>query len=108
LGLGDKVSRLTPNLIPNLNNIIQISAGGIHSLLLNNKSDVFSFGNNDVIFFLMKSGQLGVGDNNIRYIPTLFYSSLNLIQVSCGEFYSLIQNKNGQIFSFGYNQVLNF
>jgi alpha-tubulin suppressor-like RCC1 family protein len=49
LGLGDKVNRLTPTLIPNLNNIIQISAGGVSCLVLDKFGKVYSFGSNNVI-----------------------------------------------------------
>ena len=35
-----------------LKNIIQISAGGFHSLLLNNFGNVYSIGRNDVNIFL--------------------------------------------------------
>ena len=48
LGLGDTINRYSPNLITNLKNIIQISAGAYHSLALNNNGDVFSFGRNNV------------------------------------------------------------
>ena len=55
----------TPTLIPNVNNIVQVSAGSNHSLLLNNKGHVYSFGNN----YSFKLG-FDTDDNDIN-TPTL-------------------------------------
>jgi alpha-tubulin suppressor-like RCC1 family protein len=46
--LGDFSNRLIPILIPILN-ITQISLGRYHSIVLNNISQVYTFGYNDVI-----------------------------------------------------------
>jgi alpha-tubulin suppressor-like RCC1 family protein len=38
-----------PNLISILKNIVQVTAGSSHSVVLNNNGDLFSFGKNHVI-----------------------------------------------------------
>ena len=47
LGLGDYLNRNKPIKI-NISNIIQVSAGGFHSLILNDKGVVYFFGQNGV------------------------------------------------------------
>ena len=46
-------NKYIPTLIPNLNNIIAISAGFDHSLILDNNGNVYSFGYGN-------AGQLGI------------------------------------------------
>jgi alpha-tubulin suppressor-like RCC1 family protein len=46
--LGDLIDRYTPTLIPSLNNIIQITCGGAHSVVLNSTGIIISFGGNGV------------------------------------------------------------
>jgi alpha-tubulin suppressor-like RCC1 family protein len=53
LGLGDKTpskfnERKIPNLITSLNNVIQISSGQQHSIILKDNFQIYSFGNNGV------------------------------------------------------------
>jgi alpha-tubulin suppressor-like RCC1 family protein len=49
LGLGDFVDRNSPNLIDSVSNIIKISAGNNHTIALDEKGFIFSFGSNFVI-----------------------------------------------------------
>ena len=58
LGLGDRYSRLRPSVIKDLNDvdIIQVSAGDAHSLVLTSEGDVYSFG-------CGTHGQLGFTDD---------------------------------------------
>src|SRR5579885_1331493 len=84
LGLGNTQENfLSPVAIPDLSNIVQISAGGNYSLVLDNQGKVWSFGYN--IF-----GQLGLGDGNDRLIPTLIPDLNDVFQVSAGASRSLI------------------
>jgi hypothetical protein len=48
LGVGDFENRIIPTLIPILNNIKQISAGAVNSMVLNNDKKYLSFGSNFV------------------------------------------------------------
>jgi len=63
LGLGDEIDKNVPTLIPNLEDVVQISAGESHSLILSNNGQIYVFGNND-------HGQLGLKDNDNRNVPT--------------------------------------
>ena len=64
LGLGDTTDRKVPKLIPNLENVKQISCGYYHTMFLLNDGTVKCCGNNTY-------GQLGLGDKNNRNIPVL-------------------------------------
>ncbi len=102
LGLGDEVNRNIPTLIPNLNNIVSISAGGSYSLVLDSFGRVYSFGNNSW-------GQLGLGSGigNYRNIPTLIPNLDNIIQISAGASHSLLLNSSGYVYGFGFNSFGN-
>ena len=99
LGLGDNSSRNIPTLILKIpNNIIQISAGGDHSLALSNDGKIYSFGKNN-------KGQLGLGNYTDINIPTLISKmSNNIIQISAGAKHSLCLSSSGKIYSFGKNK----
>jgi alpha-tubulin suppressor-like RCC1 family protein len=73
LGLGHRGGRNIPTLIEYqvignvllpTTKVIAISTGGRHSLILNSKRRIFSFGYND-------DGQLGLGDETNTYSPNL-------------------------------------
>ena len=95
LGQGHNRNLNKPTLIGNISDIIQISAGGHHSLLLDKNGYVYSF------FGANGAGQLGLGDDIDKSIPTLIAKLENIIMVSCGNAHSLVLNKNGKVYSFG-------
>jgi alpha-tubulin suppressor-like RCC1 family protein len=92
--------RLVPTLIeaPWIGDIIGISAGGEHSLILNSNGQVFSFGGN-------MCGHLGLGDEKNRNQPTIIKNIGigRIAAISAGVCHSLIANSEGQVFSFGSN-----
>jgi alpha-tubulin suppressor-like RCC1 family protein len=103
LGLGELVvgnhqDSNVPTLIPNLNNIIQVSAGGYHSLCLDYQGRVWGFGDN-------RYGELGLGDKKKRVLPTLIPNLTNIIQVSAGGYHSLCLDNQGRVWSFGGNST---
>jgi alpha-tubulin suppressor-like RCC1 family protein len=53
LGLGDIISKYGPNLVPGFNNIVDISAGYTHSIILNSNGIAFSAGRNSVILIIL-------------------------------------------------------
>jgi alpha-tubulin suppressor-like RCC1 family protein len=58
-------------------------------------------------------GQLGLGDNNptkenYRNIPVYIPNQNFIIQISTGYGHSILLDKDGQIFSFGFNNVIIF
>jgi alpha-tubulin suppressor-like RCC1 family protein len=83
---------------PWIGDIIGISAGGEHSLILNSNGQVFSFGGN-------MCGHLGLGDEKNRNQPTIIKNIGigRIAAISAGVCHSLIANSEGQVFSFGSN-----
>ena len=81
--------------------IIKISLGGEHTLLLSEQKNLYSFGLN--IF-----GQLGLGDNINRILPTNVDLTLNygeeIKNISAGAQHSLILTSNNRIFSCGFGK----
>jgi alpha-tubulin suppressor-like RCC1 family protein len=76
--------------------IVQIAAGGAHSLAVGNGGQLYSFG-------LGTDGQLGLGDNR----SAADASRVNLLltkqvaQCSAGSFHSLVVTAEGDLYSFG-------
>ena len=110
LGLGDIAffrtkSRTNPKVITDLYNIIQVSSGDIHSLVLSTSGQIYAFGNEEF-------GQLGLGDNPYAFggtkdanTPKLISNLTHIIQISAGFRYSLALDNNGQIYAFGDNDA---
>jgi alpha-tubulin suppressor-like RCC1 family protein len=98
LGVGDLITRNTPTLLQS-DYITKISGGYYNSLILNNNGQVYSFGYNNYL-------QLGLGDYNIRNVPTLILNVNNINQISAGGFHCLLLNNNNKILSFGQNYVI--
>lgn len=97
MGFGDYTPRLTPTLIPNINEITQVSAGYQHILLLTNNSQVYVSGDN-------YNGELGMNDTiNQRLTITLNPYLNNIIQVCAGKSYSVVITTTSQIYVFGIN-----
>ena len=86
LGLGDTIDRDTLTLIPKFtdNIIIDISAGAVHSLFLDENGQVYTCGYD----------QLGP-----HKFPVWIDQLNNIISISCGWLESLLLDKNGQIYS---------
>ena len=105
LGLGEYPdSSDSPIFIPNLINIIQVSAGSFHSLVLTNDGQVYGFGDNaqgEIIY-----ANYIEDDDIVNYIwdPILIPGLNNIIQISAGDGYSLALNKFGDVFAWGWNE----
>ena len=48
-------------------------------------------------------GQLGLGDNKKRKIPTLLMKDNTIRQIVCGYYHSFILKESGELFAFGRN-----
>ena len=97
LGHGDVHSRRTPQLIVAFHErALQVSAGGMHSLVLMEGGGVMSFGNG-------WAGQLGHGDEATRSTPKLVEGLCGhrVVQVSAGYEHSLVLYTDG-VASFGW------
>jgi alpha-tubulin suppressor-like RCC1 family protein len=97
----------------NISNITQISSGCIHSLLLSQSGNVFSFGDNYVKIKIYLEFRirfililfLGLGDNQKRYIPTIIPILDNIKFISAGSGNSMAINQKNKYISFGTNTV---
>ncbi|NWW90802.1 HERC4 ligase, partial [Rhynochetos jubatus] len=99
LGLGYEYKKQnSPHVIKSLLGIpfAQIAAGGAHSLVLTLSGAIFGWGRN-------KFGQLGLNDDNDRYVPTLLKSlrTQKVVHICCGEDHTAALTKEGGVFTFG-------
>ncbi|XP_054030574.1 probable E3 ubiquitin-protein ligase HERC4 isoform X1 [Melanerpes formicivorus] len=99
LGLGYEYKKQnSPHMIKSLLGIpfAQIAAGGAHSFVLTLSGAIFGWGRN-------KFGQLGLNDDNDRYVPTLLKSlrSQKVVHICCGEDHTAALTKEGGVFTFG-------
>lgn len=82
--------------------LIKISAGENHYLGLTSDGEVFAWGTNNY-------GQLGNGNNTSSNIPTKVVTPdgtaniSNIVEISAGDNYSIISNKDGNVYTFGHN-----
>jgi alpha-tubulin suppressor-like RCC1 family protein len=101
LGLNSNDNQSAPIWIESLRTeeIIDVSAGTIHSLFLTSQGQVYGCGSN-------KRGQLGTENQIEKKIPTLIESikSVKVIAISAGRCHSLILDHRGQVFGFGDNE----
>lgn len=96
LGLNDRINRFEPVMIKNIcGTITRLSTGAHHSLILNDKHEIYAFGDNAF-------GQLGLNDNNNRIVPTLIPDMCNITEMSCGALFSLVSD-DAKIYGFGNN-----
>ena len=92
---------ITPTVIPSLLNITSIATGEHHSVCLDNGGNVFTFGNNQF-------GQLGIGVDMHTLYFTHITQKMNLppcTQVSCGSAFTICLSENGELYSFGRNDL---
>jgi alpha-tubulin suppressor-like RCC1 family protein len=75
-----------------------VAAGGSHSLLLCNNGSVFACGSSAF-------GQLGLNDTIPRWTPTLIPSLPPIQEVSAGISHNLALSVDGNVYSFGLNEV---
>ena len=61
-----------------------------------NGNELLGFGDNEY-------GQLGLGDNNNRNLPTLLMKDNTIRQIVCGGYHSFILKESGELFAFGNN-----
>jgi alpha-tubulin suppressor-like RCC1 family protein len=101
LGLNDLINRFAPTQIKNFDNINQITTGETFSLFLTFENKLYSFGENQY-------GALGLGKNaNETKIPNriLSFTNFKIKKISSGFYHTLVLDYNGEIYSFGRNNV---
>jgi alpha-tubulin suppressor-like RCC1 family protein len=100
LGIGSKdESYHKPILNPYLNNVIDISCGARHSLVLTNCGDVYAWGRNNW-------GQIGNGCNSDQLIPFKVkgFNNERVGMISCGWGHSMALTECGHVYSWGRNE----
>lgn len=93
--LGHGFSRLEPEQVPDLFNIISVACGKFFTLCLDSDGNVWSFGGNGY-------GQLGLGDTDIRKTPNQVKIS-GIRSIACGEAHSICIDCSDEIWAFGLN-----
>ncbi|EDV21812.1 uncharacterized protein TRIADDRAFT_59918 [Trichoplax adhaerens] len=98
LGIDSNVSSVEPKQILKLSGfyIVQIAAGGAHSLAITNSGALLTWGKNSF-------GQLGLGTNDGVLSPTCVSSlrSQHIAYAACGEDHTAVLTKEGGVFTFG-------
>ena len=98
LGHGDEEDQHTPKLIEALRGkkVLQVSAGGMHSLVLLEGGGVMSFG-------WGAYGRLGHGDEEQQHTPKLIAAlrGKKVLQVSAGGYHSVVLLEGGSVMAFG-------
>jgi alpha-tubulin suppressor-like RCC1 family protein len=110
LGTGEMRTRaLPPHLLEGRISqfkIVQLSCGGVHTIALTESGRIFSWGCND-------TGQLGLGDRNDRYLPTVIegevsglgdrktFSDKKVVFVSSSTFSNAVVTDKGEIWVWG-------
>jgi len=79
--------------------IRQASCGSHHTMFVDQNGKTYACGSNHM-------GQLGLGNKESKYIPTLLnFNQGKIIQIACGVMHSLILLENGEIYSMGANNL---
>lgn len=103
LGLGitddnliDDTNYTSPQKISGLANVVAISRGGAHALLLTSDGTVLAFGNN-------RFGQLGDGSNISQDSPVAVQGLTNIVQISASST-SYALDEAGRLWAWGNNE----
>ncbi len=99
LGILDPPGRTTfdtPQKIENLGPVQAVATGVMHSLVLQENGDLYTFGRNTF-------GELGHGDTENRSFPTKVEALTGVAEVVDATYgaYSLVQLENGALYNFG-------
>uniref|UniRef100_A0A8C5C1H5 Uncharacterized protein n=1 Tax=Gadus morhua TaxID=8049 RepID=A0A8C5C1H5_GADMO len=83
--------------------LVQVTAGGAHTLALSVSGTVFGWGQND-------AGQLGLGDMTETSVvpsptPVAALSGVPLVQVTAGGAHTLALSVSGTVFGWGQNDA---
>lgn len=97
LGLGpDIMERGRPTVVPKLDDIIDVCAGGMHTICLSKKGEVISFGCND-------EGALGrdTSEEGSETEPGPVSLPGKVVQITAGDSHSAALLEDGRVFAWG-------
>jgi alpha-tubulin suppressor-like RCC1 family protein len=89
--------RPLPTPISSLSNVIAVSSGGWHNLILKADSTVWSWGNNSY------GAQLGDGTYTNKSSPIQVLGLSSIIEISAGHIYSMALKADGTVWMWGDN-----
>ena len=96
LGTGRNTTNFNvPQKLPNIPPVVSVSCGDVHTLIITNDSNLWSWGRNG-------SGEL-CNENLESQLEPQKTSFSNISKISAGFYHSLFQNDKGEIFSCGNN-----
>lgn len=97
LGLGEDATEKTrPALLADLKNVVDVQAGGMHSVCLTKAGEIFTFGCND-------EGALGrdTSADGSEYVPGKVDLPGKVVKVTCGDSHSASLLSDGRVFAWG-------
>lgn len=97
LGLGEDImERARPALVKDVENAVDVVAGGMHTVVLDTEGDVWTFGCND-------EGSLGrvVEEEEECFIPGKVSLPEKVVQISAGDSHSAALTESGQVWLWG-------
>lgn len=97
LGLGEDVmEKIRPALLADIKNIVDIAAGGMHSICLTKLGEIYSFGCND-------EGALGrdTSEEGSEFKPIKVTLPGKIVKVSAGDSHTACLLEDGRVFAWG-------
>jgi len=100
LGNSDNpTKRIVPELIPNVENIIQVFAAGSSSIIINNDHKVFVFGHNDC-------AKLGFENDALCFVSPTEQENWRNTTIFPGAYHTVIVDELGNLFFCGYMDLV--
>ncbi|XP_055373431.1 regulator of chromosome condensation [Condylostylus longicornis] len=96
LGLGDENERKRPTPVQSVKDVVDICAGGMHSMCLTKNGDIYSFGCND-------EGALGhpTTEEGSELVPGKIDLPGKSVKISAGDSHSACLLEDGRVFAWG-------
>ncbi|XP_076058734.1 regulator of chromosome condensation 1 [Oratosquilla oratoria] len=97
LGLGPNVEERTrPALVPDLEDVVAVAAGGLHSVSLDKNGKVYTWGCND-------EGALGrkTTCEEDNFVPAVVPLDSKVVRVSAGDCHTAALTEDGKVFAWG-------
>jgi alpha-tubulin suppressor-like RCC1 family protein len=96
LGQGSWSYQYTPTSVPGVSDVVAVSGGQRHTLVLTGNGQVYAMGYNT-------NGQLGVGDNQPRWWATPVSGLTNIVSIAAGRLHSVACTADGEVYVWGDN-----